>query len=265
MTKLTFFGTGYSIATAKRHNTSLFLQTGNTDLLIDCNGICSQQLARQNVALKDLEHMYLTHEHPDHIAAIPNLIHQMWVKTCLYCGEGNERTKTLNIYCNSRTKEIVTNLLETISIFMQDKMFPIIFHVLNDEGGELNINDDIVLDYFPVNHGDTPCLGFAVKSDTTDKKLVYSADTSPSNNIYSCLNDGDIMIHDCNLVDQEQSTGHTTWLQLQQILKENPPIQLYLVHLPDMDDPQESALKTALEKDYKDIVFLGEDGLQFTF
>lgn len=265
MTTLTLFGSGYSIATAKRHNTSFLLQTKDSHLLVDCNGICTQQLAKQNITLEDLEHLYLTHEHPDHVAAIPSLIHQMWVKTCLYCGAGNERTKALNIYCNKRTKELVTALLETISIFIQDKMFPITFHELNDDGGELSIDDGIKLEYFQVNHSDTPCMGFAVKSDTSDKKLVYSADTSPSENIYKHLNEGDIMIHDCNLIDQEISPGHTTWHELKQILKANPPIQLYLVHIQDLDDEQEDDFKAHLAHNYTDKVFLGEDGLQFSF
>lgn len=59
--KCTFLGTGYSITTPRRHNTSLFLQKGATGVLIDCNGVCVQRLHDLQFPFEELDHIFLTH------------------------------------------------------------------------------------------------------------------------------------------------------------------------------------------------------------
>ena len=259
MGSLSFYGSGYSVTSAIRHNTSLFLQKDGTNLLIDCNGICGQQLARQHIDLNSIKHIYLTHEHIDHIGALANLIHQMWVKTCLYCEKGNERTDRLNIYANKDTIKCVKAMFDSVYLFDQPGMFPILFHELKGDGGVIQIGD-FNINYFPVAHNDTPCLGLATQIDS--KQFVYSADSSPIDSIYSRLKDGDILVHDCNRIDEPLSGGHTTWDQLRDMLPSLPDITLYLVHLPDTPSAQEKAFKAYLKANFGEKVFMGEDGLK---
>ena len=225
-----FLGTGYSIPTPKRHNTSLFLRTEQTNLLVDCNGICNQQLSRMGISLYEVEHIYLTHRHPDHIAALPGFVHQMWLSTIWYAPEDNRRTTPLNIYANAETIDVVKALFEMIQLPGEPNMFQIKYHQLEDDGGKLSVGD-ISLEYFPVKHGKTACLGFTATSEAV-KRLVYSADTSPCDLLYSKLQEGDVLVHECNDVTKAECGGHTTLAELKSLYSGWPSRTLYLVLLP---------------------------------
>ena len=259
--KCTFFGTGYSVTTAKRHNTSLFFQTDSTDLLVDCNGACGQRLCELGINFDSINHIYLTHKHIDHLGALPNLVHQIWVKACLYCEDGEQRKHPLHIYANNQTIDCVKALFSALSLFDEPKMFPFVFHTLSDEGGDILIGD-IHISYFPVSHNQVPCLGFSAWHDGDGgRKYIYSADSEPVDEIYSNLQSGDVMIHDCNRIYESVSAGHTTWKQLEVVMESFRHVYLYLVHLPDITDVEEREFSRYLMEHYERRVQLGRDSL----
>ena len=255
--KCVFLGTGYSITSARRHNTSLFLQKGSTGLLIDCNGLCVPRLGAAGFAFEDLEHVFLTHEHIDHIGALANLMQQIWLKSSYYRPE-NRRTAPINFYGNERTLKMVQAVFAALGLPRSPHIFAFNFHTLPDSGGKLAVGD-IALTYFPVRHAATPCFGITSRSGS--RGLVYSADTEPLPLLYSQLQAGDILIHECNSIDAPLNTGHTTWQQLQDMLPSLPAVELYLVHLPHVSDERESAFKAFLKQTYKGHVAMAEDGL----
>lgn len=259
--KCHLLGTGGSVNTLTRHNTSLFLENGpdmsRDGLLIDCNGVCVQRLTAAGLAFEDLGHIFLTHEHIDHIAALPNFIHQSWVKGCLYRAN-NRRTHPLHFYGNAPTIRAVRALLDAVKLPQHPHIFPFEFHELNDAGGTL-IAGSITLTYFPVNHGPTPCFGLT--TDGPNRRLVYSADTEPVQAIYDYLRDGDILIHDCNKIDVEINREHTTWAQIEALLPSLPDVTVYLVHLPMLDAEMDTKFRNNIIAKHGQKVIVGSDGL----
>ena len=259
--KCHLLGTGGSVNSLTRHNTSLFLENGpdmtRDGLLVDCNGVCVQRLTAAGIAFEDLGHIFLTHEHIDHIAALPNLIHQSWVKGCLYRAD-NRRTHPLHFYGNAPTLRAVRALLDAVNLPGHPHMFPFEFHELDADGGTLTAGS-ITLTYFPVNHGPTPCFGLT--TDGPNRRLVFSADTEPVQAIYDHLRDGDILIHDCNKIDMDINREHTTWAQIEALLPSWPDVTVYLVHLPLMDADQETVFKNAIADKHKNMAVVGTDGL----
>jgi len=256
----TFFGSGYSIPHSNRHNTSLFIQSETTDVLIDSNGICGQQLSRLKIKLSKIKHIFLTHRHMDHIGALPNLVAQIWLQSVHYADKASQRTEPLHIYANQETIAIVQKLFDVMDVLAASNMFEIVFHELDDNGGALQIGD-INFEYFPVQHGATPCLGFVASYG--GRRLVYSADTEPCDTIYSRLQEGDVLIHESNFVNQDICPAHTTWLQIKAMLPDWPKIKTYLVHLPEMANDVEQAFLKDLESCGYD-VFEAEDGQTIT-
>lgn len=266
--KCYLLGTGGSINTPHRHNTSLCLEkatgnqvdTANHTVLIDCNGVCVQRLSAAGIAFENLAHIFLTHEHIDHISALPSLIHQIWVKACLYAQK--RRTHTLHFYANAPTLKSLRALIEAVNLPRHPYIFPMEFHVLEPQGGTLRAGN-ITLDYFPVNHGPTPCFGLTVKGDQC--RLVYSGDTEPAPAIYRPLQDGDILIHDCNKIDAALNPEHTTWAQIESLLPDLPDITTYLVHLPMLDQAADMAFRKKLRDQYGNKVIAGEDSISIDF
>lgn len=250
-----FLGTGYSIITARRHNTSLFLRQGSGAVMIDGNGACVRCLTNISYPFEELEHIFLTHEHVDHVGAMGNIINQIWLKSCYY-RQGNIRTKPLHIYANERTVKVVQNLLNALQVPQSPQLFPLEFHVLPYEGGHLSL-DGIDLEYFPVDHS-APCFGISVKGKT--RGLVYSADTQPLPSIYKNLREGDILIHECNSIDDPVNAGHTTWQQFKALMSTLPAVESYLVHLPPMTAAREASFKQEMIGAKGGMVAMAEDG-----
>ncbi len=250
-----FLGTGYSIITERRHNTSLFLRKGNAAVMIDGNGAAVRRLTSYGYAFEELEHIFLTHEHVDHVGAMGNIINQIWLKSCYY-RQDNVRTKPLHIHANARTVTVVQNLLAALQVPQSPQLFPLEYHVLPYEGGELNI-DGIAITYFPVDHS-APCFGIAVRGEK--RGLVYSADTQPLPSIYAHLQENDVLIHECNSVDDAVNAGHTTWQQFKELMPTFPHVESYLVHLPPMDEARETTLKADMKSMQNGTVAMAEDG-----
>lgn len=260
--KCHLLGTGGSVNSLHRHNTSLFLEKGpdiaSQALLIDCNGVCVQRLTEAGIAFEDLAHIFLTHEHIDHIAALVSLMHQIWVKGCLYRPAENRRTHTLHFYANEPTLKTVQALFNAVNLPGHPHIFPMEFHALDDAGGMLQAGEFNLI-YFPVNHGPTPCFGLTAKGEK--RRLVYSADTEPVPAIYRHLRDGDILIHDCNKIDVPLSPEHTSWAQIEEFLPTLPAITTYLAHLPLLDKDTDTQFSKTLRVQYGDTVLLGRDGM----
>lgn len=266
--KCHLLGTGGSVNGINRHNTSLFLESGpdtaTQSVLIDCNGACVQRLTAANIAFDDLAHIFLTHEHIDHIAALPNLIHQIWVKSCLYRPAEHRRTHALHFYANEPTVTAVKALISAVKLPEHPFMFPYEFHLLAAGQGGAVTAGDITLNYFPVAHGSTPCFGLYV--DGPRRRLVYSGDTEPVTAIYAALTPGALLIHDCNKIDAERSPQHTAWAEIESLLPSLPAnVTTCLVHLPPLDAAQENAFAGSLRAAHGDRVMAGTDGLVIPF
>jgi len=104
-----------------------------------------------------------------------------------------------------------------------------------------------------------------VYADGPSRRLVYSADTEPVPAIYAHLRAGDVLVHDCNKIDQPHNPEHTTWAEIEALLPTLPPdVTTYLVHLPPLDLARDEAFTRAVAAAHGDRVVVGRDGLSFT-
>ena len=68
-----FLGTAGSVPTVQRAPASLLVRRGGDRLLIDCGEGTQRQLLR-SVGLPDVEHVFLTHYHADHLLGLPGML-----------------------------------------------------------------------------------------------------------------------------------------------------------------------------------------------
>lgn len=68
-----FVGTAGSTPTARRGLASTLIRRGSDHLLFDCGEGTQRQLI-QSVGLSDLQHLFITHFHADHILGIPGML-----------------------------------------------------------------------------------------------------------------------------------------------------------------------------------------------
>ena len=75
---LLFLGTAGSAPTASRGTSSTLLRRGGDRLLVDCGEGTQRQLLRSDAGLTDLEHVFLTHLHADHVLGLPGIVAWRW-------------------------------------------------------------------------------------------------------------------------------------------------------------------------------------------
>src|SRR5206468_2737635 len=71
---LVFLGTSGSMPTARRAPAALLVRRGGDKLLFDCAEGTQRQLLRSSVGLVDLEEIFLTHFHADHVLGLPGMM-----------------------------------------------------------------------------------------------------------------------------------------------------------------------------------------------
>ena len=130
---------GHRLFHQQRHTTQhVFIFYKDSDgLLIDCNGVCVQRLTNAHIPFEKLQHIFLTHEHLDHIGALISFMHQLWVKACLYPPPEERRTAPLHFYGHAQTMKRIQLLFDAALIPDHGYTFPFHFHSLNDDGGTL--------------------------------------------------------------------------------------------------------------------------------
>ena len=71
---LVFLGTSASMPTARRAPAALLLRRGGERLLFDCAEGTQRQLQRSAVGLPEIEEIFLTHLHADHVLGLPGML-----------------------------------------------------------------------------------------------------------------------------------------------------------------------------------------------
>ena len=96
---LVFLGTAASAPTAARGTAATLVRRGGDRLLVDCGEGTQRQLLRSDVGLVDLEQVFLTHLHSDHVLA------HVWLNLAA------ARTKGAAHEDNIRLRDAVANKL----------------------------------------------------------------------------------------------------------------------------------------------------------
>jgi ribonuclease Z len=71
---LLFLGTSASMPTAQRAPAAFLVRRGGEKLLFDCGEGTQRQLQRSVVGLPDIEEIFLTHLHADHVLGLPGML-----------------------------------------------------------------------------------------------------------------------------------------------------------------------------------------------
>ncbi len=226
MLKFIFLGANGSIQERDSGNTSLLFSDGMSTILVDAS-------VNLYVAVEaQIDAVVLTHEHIDHMYALPSLLHQLWLE---------KRTKPLKIICPDGIRPMVEGLIDNFSIRSKKGIFDIVFEPATE-----NCVGDIKLSFFKTVH--TPnSVGMIVQSGTN--KIVYTCDTAPISKAHeslpSCAFNPDILIHESNSLSDVRKPDHSGGLEAAKLAQELGAKRLILCHLPKGEIAKQAILKEA--------------------
>ncbi len=185
MIELCFLGTGGSVATEERDNTSFLINQGNALLLVDCPGSVFQKIKKLNLEPRNITSILVTHIHPDHIYGLPSLVHSLMLD------EGRIR-----LYGSAESVDLCKDLLDLFHL--REKKIKTRIEFISLDGGEnFELRDSVHCVSLKVPHS-ASSLAFHFRFNEEKKDLVYSGDTPCDSSLFRYAAGMDYLVHDCS-------------------------------------------------------------------
>jgi ribonuclease Z len=196
--RVTLLGTGSPQPRMDRFGPSILVEAGEKKLLFDCGRGATQRIEQIKIPFTEIDALFLTHLHSDHIVGIPDL----WLT-----GWARGRKMPLRVWGPAGTKEMMSHLEEAykfdIQIRQADDRLPswgVAVAAKDIEQGVVYDDAGIKVTAFSVDHGLVkPALGYRI--DFAGHSLVLSGDTRYSENLIRFSQGADVLIHE--VIDPE--------------------------------------------------------------
>lgn len=103
----TILGSGPGLPQVDRHLSSILIRREEQLILADCGDGCAQRLLMKHIKANDLDAVFITHYHPDHVSGLFMLIQMLYLMG---------RTKALPVFLPERP-EVLKEMLQTMYTF----------------------------------------------------------------------------------------------------------------------------------------------------
>jgi ribonuclease Z len=259
---IVFLGTAGSMPTPQRAPAALLVRRGGDKLLFDCAEGTQRQLLRSSVGLLELEEVFVTHFHADHILGLPGMF-----KTFALRG----RALPLRVYGPRGLVDLIGSLKRVVGKLTYE------LQLVEVEPGDVLERDGYRLATFGVAHG-VSALGWSLIEATRPgrfdveaadalgvpsgpergalqrgetvgsvkpedvlgpprpgRKVVITGDTGPSDGIVEAAWGADVLVTEATFADEDreraQETNHQTAAQAAEVAQRANVGLLALTHL----------------------------------
>ena len=271
--ELTLLGTGCPKVDFKRFGPSNLIQTKKSKILVDCGSGVTQRLDQIKISSAEIDALFLTHLHSDHVVDLYQLIISSW---------HSYRIKPWKIYGPKGTKKFVSKIMDAwkeerdLRIKYESRSSTKAFNTIIKEfksHGKIKIND-LNVEYFEVDHKPVR-YAYGFNFLNKNKKLTISGDTRPCENLMQYAQKADVLLHEV-FIDGEfkQTTKMRTKKTLHNVRSYHTPSsivgkvalitkckKLVLTHLVPTKF-NEFNLKRTVKKDFGKNPIIGKDLLK---
>ncbi len=267
--RVIFLGTAGSIPTPKRGLPAIVIRRKDELLIFDCGEGIQRQMIQAGVGFHRKTKVFITHLHGDHVLGLPGLLQTMSLldrerKLEIYGPPGIEAfvnaiqqtvqfnltfqleildVKDANIVCEEKEYEVravwADHVVPSLAYALIEKPRPGKFNP--EKAKALGIPEGPL--WSKLQHGSAVKLpnGRVVKSEEVvgpprpGRKVVYSGDTRPTENVAELARNADLLIHDGTLddelADKAYEDGHSTSSQAAEIANKAKVKWLILTHI----------------------------------
>jgi ribonuclease Z len=201
--RVTLLGTGTPFLNAERFGSAILVEVAGKRFLFDCGRGVVIRLTQAGVSPKDIDCLFLTHLHSDHVVGIPDL----WL-TGWFLG----RTKPLPIWGPPGSRSMAEHLFQAFGFDITIRQAPpdplpakgVEINPKEIEQGEIYNDDSTRVSAFLVDHGTVkPAFGYRI--DSAGHSVVISGDTKFCQNLVDFARGADCLIHAAWSVDWKNS------------------------------------------------------------
>jgi ribonuclease Z len=191
--RVTLLGTGTPFPNAERFGSAILVEAASKKLLFDCGRGVVIRLTQAGVNPTDLDGLFLTHLHSDHVVGIPDLWLSGW-----FLG----RSKPLPIWGPPGTRSMAEHLVQAFGFDIRIRQATpdplpakgVEIDAKEIEQGEIYNNGLTRVSAFLVDHGTVkPAFGYRI--DSAGHSVVISGDTKFCQNLVDFAKGADCLIH----------------------------------------------------------------------
>jgi ribonuclease BN (tRNA processing enzyme) len=194
-TRLILLGTGGGPRPRKGSSApAQVLLVNDSAYVVDCGDGVARQLVSAGVSLTKLRHVFITHHHSDHNADYGNLLPLSWasgLNTRVDTWGPPPLDKMTRLFLEMNRFDIDTRIADE----GRPALDPLIHaHELTKAG--LVLQDENVKVTAALVHHPPVEPAFGYRFDTSDRSIVISGDTTPSDNLIQLARGADVLVHD---------------------------------------------------------------------
>ena len=256
MVNVTFLGTGGAFSSGRRTNLALLIESPDFRMLVETGPMIIEQLDRVHLRATDIDQLFVTHAHGDHVLGFPMLaLNRMAAETPLHVYAGLSTIASLRILSAVSFTSLSPNRID------------LQWHELSEEepdevswptGARLRT---VVPDHPP----DVPTL--SARWDFDDgPSITLITDTRPGDTSVELARESDLLIHEASfsaVLEPEARPGehfHSTAEQAGQIARRAACKRLALIHLgPEIGEHPDVLIEEARAGTDLDVI-VPEDG-----
>jgi ribonuclease Z len=220
MAELVVLGSAASVPDAVHDTVGLVLREPGSAILVECGGSPLHKLARIGISPEEIRAVILTHRHADHLYGLPILVQGLWL---------DGRELPLPVYGPRQALDLARELLDLFGLGEREEMFSLQWRPVPLRTGRLVLEmGDLRVTSAPVSHRENETLALRFENRATERAIVYSADTEPSEALVSLASGASILVHEAT----GDLPGHSSPAQAAEVAREAGVEQLVLIHYP---------------------------------
>ena len=269
MIKVSLLGTGTPVPAMSRFGPSILVEAGSQIFLFDAGRGAMQRLAQLEVRWQDVDGVFLTHLHSDHVVGFPDLWLTGWL-----VGAGRDRP--VRVWGPRGTQRMMSKLEEAYDFDIRIRLYDdrrapngVLLFAEDITEGVAFEKDGVTITAFEVDHSPVwPAFGYRLDYD--GRSVVLSGDTRVSTNLIRYAQGVDLLVHEVASPESFQRAGvrperiksvidhHSTPEQAGEVFAKTNPRLAVFSHIVQ-PDASEQDLIPPKRKHYAGRVEVGED------
>ena len=213
--KLTILWSGTCVPSLERSASANFLNIWGLNILVDCWSWTLHQLLRANIDYKEIDIVFFTHFHPDHISELEPLLQALNYTPWF------DRKKDLTLIWPEGFKEMCSQKIKI-------KTRPNTFDIELKEMQEWIQFKDFQVTYTKTIHSPE---SIAYRFTSWDKSIVITGDCDYDEKLIDFSKNADILLIECSFSNDMKVAGHLVSSECWEIGQKAKVWKLILTHL----------------------------------